>query len=103
MQYFQKSVVAIAIMLLIVTYSVIYFTTTNKKGVWNNVASKCPDYWIYDSEAIECISNVNTISNYSLDGKSACENYDWAIDSTKDHGGNISWDGVTYGSSLNCK
>lgn len=98
MQFFQKTVLLIAIVLLFVTYTVVYFTTTNKKTVWNNVVSKCPDYWIYNSNTNQCEGSNSQI--YDLNNQSACDKYNWAINENSNMP--ISWDGITYGSSLKC-
>jgi hypothetical protein len=106
MELYQRFVLGIAIVLLIGAYVMIFFTLVNNKTNWPPSMSKCPDFWIFDLINNKCDSNgfnrgKNNVSIFpendiNLSDKTKCEKYKWAVENE------ISWDGLTYGTSLNC-
>ena len=109
MELYQRIVLGIAIVLLIAAYIMIYFTLVDNVKKWPPTVAKCPDYWVYDVLQDKCKSNGNvnnkngTITYYpSIDSSqklsdfSKCIKYKWAKEN------NISWDGLSYGVSMDC-
>ena len=108
MEIYQRIVLGIAIVLLIGAYVMIFFTLVNNKSQWPPSVAKCPDYWVYDNVNNSCKrSDYNkgdyTYKNYPSDTSglklsdlTRCDKYKWANEN------GISWDGLSYGISLNC-
>lgn len=107
MELYQKIVLGIAIVLLIGAYIMIYFTLVDNVKKWPPTVAKCPDYWVYNQTNDNCESNdINngTSTKFSiypdedkkLSSITKCEKYSWA----KTNG--ISWDGLSYGVSMDC-
>ena len=93
---YQKTVLIIALILLIFASGSIYYTLKkNEDENWNATKSKCPDYWSFNSDLNQCEKDGQI---FMLDNKSDCDRYHWAINSDPV----ISWDGITYGTSLSC-
>jgi hypothetical protein len=115
METFQKTVLIVAIILLIISLVLIGITLNNAKGqVWPPIVPTCPDYWIVDGSGnnTKCINiqNLgafppNTETNHIVmdfnsdeftgDG-GLCAKYNWA------NSHQISWDGITYGVQNPC-
>jgi len=102
MELYQKIVLGIAIVLLITSYFMIYFTLVNNTKQWPPSVTKCPDYWVYDATTDKCVDGNDINNKYpteldvKLTEKSNCDNYNWA----KTNG--ISWEGLSYGVSMKC-
>ena len=106
MASFQKTLLVIASIVLIVSFMVISIMIykTKQKDKWPPIVSKCPDWWIQDEDG-KCINskNIGTCSGpydpndskyTGSDGP--CERYKWAT------GCGAAWDGVTYGVDNPC-
>jgi len=108
MELYQKVVLGIAIVLLIASYIMIFFTLVDSNKKWPPSVAKCPDFWTYVSNGDYCDSNSDglnnldssNISRYPLTGKlskrTKCQKYNWS----KTNG--ISWDGLSYGVKNSC-
>jgi hypothetical protein len=107
---FQKIVLTIAIILLILTLVVIGYTLSKAKteARWPPMIADCPDYWIdLSGNGSKCV-NKNSLGTCNiptsgqdnamdfskgvyLGSKSSCTKYTWA----KNCG--VTWDGITSG------
>lgn len=101
MELFQRIILGIAIVLLIAAYIMIYSTLVNNNKNWPPSVAKCPDYWVYDATTDKCVNNVNNsyyplLDDETLTQKSDCNKYKWAKDNA------ISWEGLSYGVSMDC-
>ena len=115
MDGFQKTVLFVAIVILIISLILIGFVlSAGKDNDWPPMVPNCPDYWITDgSSNTKCI-NVKDLGtcpapsgskHLTMDfsvapyvgSNSACAKYTWA----KKCG--VSWDGITYGVSNPCQ
>ena len=98
MELFQQLVLGIAIMLLIAAYIMIYFTHLDNDSTWPPSVAKCPNGWNYNSTNDNCTfgAEIYPTNNEKLTSVTSCDKYNWATDK------NISWDGLTYGVSMNC-
>jgi len=128
MEEFQRTVLTIAIILLLLTLIFIGFSLRRAKSnmSWPPILSKCPDYWTDTSAKGDGSSCENTqklgINTASCGGKpvdfsapafsgslGACAKRKWAINcSTQPSGssiipnGPVTWDGITYGIADPC-
>jgi hypothetical protein len=114
---FQKIVLMIAVVILIISLLVIGISLMySKKLSWPPNVSSCPDWWVVDGSGNgqKCINvkdlgtckpqggekhlsmdfNVGPFS--STNSNSTCNKYTWA------NRCNVSWDGITYGVSNPC-
>jgi hypothetical protein len=106
MELYQRFVLGIAIVLLIGAYVMIFFTLVNNNKLWPPSIAKCPDFWIFNLLNNKCDSNGYNLGNekfsffpeneINLSDLTKCQKYKWAVENE------ISWDGLTYGTSLNC-
>lgn len=105
MELYQRVVLGIAIVLLIAAYIMIYFTLVDNNKNWPPSVAKCPDYWEYNVASDMCESknkfNIgssgNTVKKYpDVSQKSTCDKYKWA----KQYA--VSWEGLSYGVSMDC-
>jgi len=102
MELYQRIVMGIAIVLLIAAYIMIYFTLVDNNKKWPPSVAKCPDYWVYNSTTDQCVDSSDSNNYYpsnpgeTLTQKSSCEKFKWAKDNE------ISWEGLSYGVSINC-
>lgn len=115
MSRFQKTVLIIAIILLILTLIVVGIAL--KKAVstqtWPPIIPECPDYWFVDGSGnnTKCVNlkdlgtcnpssghltiNFNVAPFNGTNGN--CEKYNWANKC------GVSWDGITYGVANPCQ
>lgn len=101
MELYQQTVLSIALILLILSYVMIYYSMMDDDVKWPPTIAKCPDYWNYDSENDKCnhFANGNTYPDTTgakLSEITKCEKYNWATTS-----GNP-WDGLSYGVHQDC-
>jgi hypothetical protein len=115
MNYFQKIILIIAIVVLIISLIVIGFSIQNtKNNVWPPLIPSCPDYWTIDGSGndTKCINvkDLGTCKPFSGDehlimnfnqapyvGSNAnCAKYTWANNC------GLAWDGITYGVTNPC-
>jgi hypothetical protein len=104
---FQKIILIIAIILLIVSLIIIGVAMSNPSGSsggsWPIAVSPCPDYWITKNGSTTC-ANVHNLGNDTPQCKTmdfggsqftgpngGCAKKTWAS------GCNVTWDGITYG------
>jgi hypothetical protein len=104
MEAFQKIVLTVAVVFLLICLIVIsILLIRNKKHqLWPPLIGDCPDYWMdMSGNGAKCVNVKNlgtcgtkemdfTVSPYSGSGGN-CQKYNWAA------GCNVSWDGITYG------
>jgi hypothetical protein len=112
MQAFQKMVLGIAVVALIVLLALIgmSLSSTNKTN-WPPVVGDCPDYWVdmsgngsacYNAHQLGTCGLAKTDANedvkvtLDLSGYTDCDKYNWA----KNCG--LTWDGITSGVSNPC-
>jgi hypothetical protein len=109
MANFQRIVVFIAIVLLILCLIIIGLVLVNSKNKqqWPPLVGDCPDYWIdLSGNGARCV-NVKNLGNSApspMDFTSSvytgstgtCNKYKWATT----YG--LTWDGITYGVSNPC-
>jgi len=108
---FQRIVLVIAIVLLIVCLVLIGIVLVNSKSAqqWPPMIGDCPDYWIDTSgNGANCVGiNNNNIGKYKtvppttptmdfsqspfVGSNGLCAKYNWATNKQ------VSWDGITYG------
>jgi len=110
---FQKNVLIIALVILIVTLLFIGITIKQSKNEqWPPVIGDCPDYWIdLSGNGGQCVNvkDLGTCKNASsghstmdftspmFSGSNGlCSKYNWATNC------GVSWDGITYGVSNPC-
>ena len=93
MEYFQRIVLGLALIMLIIANVVILYTTTSKSKPWSPTMSTCPDYWqtTYSSDGknITCRKDETTSFDYPI-GSTCLKKIEFS-------GGNVDWEGVTYG------
>jgi hypothetical protein len=113
METFQKIILMIAVIILIITLVfigiVLSYSKNNNK--WPPVVPECPDYWIMDlsnncintkglgtcppqSGQQHLVMNFNTATYKGSNG--LCAKYKWAQNCK------VAWDGVTYGVNNPC-
>ena len=113
---FQKIILTIAVIGLIVLLVMIGFSLANssKSGiVWPPVVGSCPDYWLdLKGNGEECY-NVKSLGKCNVPGTvekntmnfnvspfnsdtGTCSKYTWANNCK------VSWDGITYGAKNPC-
>ena len=95
MELYQRIVLGIAIVLLIAAYIMIYFTLVKNNKKWPPSVAKCPDYWVYDATTDKCKSTTNE-EYLDVTQKTTCDKYKWAKENE------ISWEGLSYGVSMDC-
>jgi hypothetical protein len=106
---FQKYVLIIALVILIVTLLFIGITIKqSKKEQWPPIIGDCPDYWIdLSGNGGQCVNvkdlgsckNTSSGGHYTKDfttpaftgSNELCSKYNWATNC------GLSWDGITYG------
>ena len=112
---FQKIVVGIAIVLLIIILIMIGYTISqaNKDEEWPPVVGDCPDYWIDLEGAGAACTNTKSLGkcNLPVEGEDnsmnfsrppftgdngTCAKFTWA------KGCNVTWDGINSGVSNPC-
>ena len=115
MEFFQKTVLIVAIVTFILCLILIGISLNNAKNQsWPPIVPSCPDYWTVDGSGntAKCINiqNLGTcpvggdskhlIMDFNTDeftgDNSSCAKYTWATNC------NISWDGNTYGVQNPC-
>ena len=109
MASFQKTILSIAVIVLILALIFISIMLYNtKKGEWPPIVPQCPDWWkaSTDSSGNIICKNVKNLGTCSADfnpndatysgSTGPCNKYTWAT------GCGISWDGVTYGVDNPC-
>jgi hypothetical protein len=110
---FQKLVLIIAIIILILSLVFIGITLKNAKyDTWPPVTASCPDYWVDESKGDKsgsrcvnvknlgtCKSNkvMNFNTNVFTGSNEMCAKYNWANNCK------VSWDGITYGVQNPCE
>ena len=117
MKLFQKIVLFIAIILLIIILTFISISLAGKapNQTWPPIVSSCPDYWVIDGSGNNTTcTNVkdlgvcpaqsgkkHQIMNFqgsAFTGDSgSCNKYNWAKKCK------VSWDGITYGVQNPCQ
>jgi len=104
MNGFQKIVVTIAIVFLIICLVIIGILLIRQKynQVWPPLVADCPDFWTdMSGNGAKCVNvqnlgtcktkNMNfSVSPYNGSGGN-CQKYNWASSC------GVSWDGITYG------
>jgi len=112
---FQKIVLIIAVILLIITLVIIGIALAQAKSdeSWPPLTGDCPDYWVDASgEGAQCVNthslgtcNIPTKENPNsmnfsvapfMGDKGTCAKYTWA------QGCGVTWDGITSGVSNPC-
>ena len=105
---FQKIVIVIAIILLILALAFIGTAISNEKNTHDfpPVIAECPDYWTHDVEQNKCI-NVHELGRGGRGGKAIKEldvkylnDYPMCFKKGAFNGANISWDGITNNPKL---
>lgn len=100
MELYQRIVLGIAIVLLIAAYIMIYFTLVDNNKNWPPSVAKCPDYWVYNATTDKCVDSFDENNTYpdneTLTQKSTCDKYKWAKEKE------VSWEGLSYGVSMDC-
>jgi hypothetical protein len=115
MANFQKTVLIIVIIALIITLAMIgYSLGTKKAEVWPPIVPQCPDYWLIDGSGnnTRCINSKKlgvcppksgdkfltmNFNKAPFNGSdSACAKYKWANKCK------VSWDGINYGVNNPC-
>jgi hypothetical protein len=112
MQGFQKIVITIAIVLLIIALIFVGYTIVkNKKNQqWPPLIAECPDYWLMDGSGnnttcinVKHLGNSNTPNTMKFNmgfftgSDGLCNKYMWSIQN------DITWDGITYGVNNPCQ
>ena len=113
---FQKTVIIIAIIILIVLLFTMGYIMSNKAVTWPPNVSSCPDWWVADGSGnrAKCINikdlGVCTSQNQNKQGHQTmkfdssmytgtngnCNKYTWA-NTCK-----VTWDGINYGVNNPC-
>jgi hypothetical protein len=109
MASFQKTLIVIAAIVLLLALSLISLMLYNtKKDNWPPIVPQCPDWWkaITDPSGNLICKNVQNLGTCSADfnpgasqylgSDGLCKKREWA------NGCSISWDGVTYGVDNPC-
>ena len=116
MQTFQKIVLFVAIVILIISLIIIGVALNySKSSQWPPIMSDCPDYWLLDGSGNNttctniqdlgtCPASTNSqhlVMNFNdpiyTGTNGMCAKYKWATNC------NISWDGLTYGVNNPCQ
>ncbi len=112
---FQKTILIVATVVLIITLVVIgiYLSKAKKEEYWPPMVGSCPDYWVdLDGNGTSCF-NKNRLGTCNLPSKSdkntmdftkspfigqdgTCAKYKWANKC------GVTWDGITSGVSNPC-
>jgi len=107
---FQKSVLLIATILLIIFLILVGIVLVNSKNskTWPPLIGECPDYWIDTSGNGAKCENVYSLGKSGtpspmdfsvapyIGTRGLCKKYEWAMTN------NISWDGITYSVNNPC-
>ena len=105
---FQKNVLIVALVILIVTLLIIGITIKQTKNEqWPPIIGDCPDYWIdLSGNGGQCVNvkDLGTCKSTSqghftqdftspafTGSNGLCSKYNWATNC------GVSWDGITYG------
>lgn len=111
MPNFQKTVLIIAVIVLIVSLVFIGIVLRGLKyDEWPPVVGSCPDYWVDQSPSgghgsvcanVKNLGTCNTkVMNFNTKAftgsNELCAKYNWATNC------DVSWDGITYGVSNPC-
>lgn len=115
MNYFQKIILIIAIVILIISLILIGFSIdSTKNNAWPPIVPNCPDYWIVDGSGnnTKCINvkDLGTCQPFAGDkhlimnfneapysgSEGTCAKYTWANNC------NLAWDGINYGVNNPC-
>jgi hypothetical protein len=113
MEQFQKILIFMAILILIITLVSIGITIKKQKlAGWPPIIGDCPDYWVdISGNGQRCVNvkdlgtckssttkhlNMDFTSSEFTGDNSLCAKYTWANNC------GVSWDGVTYGVSNPC-
>ena len=114
MEGFQKTVLIIAIIVLIITLVVLGFVLNSGDETWPPLVPDCPDWWIADGSGNNstCINvkdlgvcpaqsgkkhqNMNFNSSIFTGDNGTCAKYTWANKCK------VTWDGITYGVENPC-
>ena len=107
--FFQKSVLVIAIIALILILVLIGMALSSEKSeqTWPPIVASCPDYWVDLSGNGEMCSNIKSLGtcnnktmNFNVDrfngSDGLCNKYKWS------QACKVSWDGITYGVTNPC-
>jgi hypothetical protein len=117
MEGFQKSVLTIAILILIIALVIIGISLyySNNSSSWPPMSPSCPDYWTIDgsgnSATCTNVKDLGTcptqsgkkhlVMNFNqapyTGSNGLCAKYKWANNC------NLSWDGVNYGVNNPCE
>jgi hypothetical protein len=115
MDGFQKTVLFVAIGILIISLIIIGFVlSAGKDNQWPPMIPNCPDYWTADGSGnnAKCVNvkdlgtcppsedSEHLVMNFNgsafTGSEGDCNKYKWADKC------NVSWDGITYGVSNPC-
>ncbi len=115
MNYFQKTILIIAIIILILSFILFAFAINySKNNSWPPIVPSCPDYWLVDGSGnnVKCINIKDLGSCPPLSGdkhlimdfneapyigsNGNCSKYTWANNC------NLAWDGINYGVNNPC-
>ena len=112
MEIFQKSVIIIAIIVLVIFLFIIglMLRKTATTQVWPPETPNCPDYWIdlsgngskcFNSKNLgTCLTSASTTMDFTqspyIGSNGNCAKYTWA------NGCGITWDGITTGVANPC-
>jgi hypothetical protein len=115
MEGFQKSVLIVAVIILVLALVVMAIILSGKSGEeWPPLVSDCPDWWVIDGSGNRatctnvkdlgvCPANsgdkhqVMNFNSAAFTGDNGtCAKYTWANKCK------VSWDGITYGVSNPC-
>ena len=128
---FQKWIIVIftIILVIILIYLGMNINKPNTSKPWPPLTANCPDYWAdVNGDGSNCVATkdnntgswtsfnrlvpittasdptasfISAVPNFAtgqyIGAKGTCEKYKWA------NTNQVSWDGITYGTSLNCK
>jgi hypothetical protein len=111
MASFQKTVLVLATIILVITLIFIGVTLSySKDTTWPPMTPACPDYWLMDGSGnnANCINvkslgtcPTQTVMNFNTSAYTGtnglCAKYTWANNC------GLSWDGVTYGVNNPCQ
>jgi hypothetical protein len=111
MASFQKSVLVIAVIILVITLIFVGVALSySKNTTWPPMTPDCPDYWLMDGSGnnASCINvkNLGTCPNQKVMNFNSstytgtnglCAKYTWANNC------GLSWDGITYGVNNPCQ
>jgi len=113
---FQKIILIMAVVILLITLVIVAFALhKSRNAFWPPLIPSCPDYWLSDGSGnnITCtnvkdlgicnpttgnkhlVMNFNTAPFIGTNGN--CAKYTWANECK------VAWDGLTYGVSNPCK